>query len=136
MEQDICCPHCGHHLTAWEPPEPSEAERRAMWVADHVATWWFPAIALLAISTWVLVNVVGRPFEPYPVITFAVISAGLASIAALQGPLILTAQSRAAQRDRLRDMETLRVAVHNEAGLDRIEAKLDGVIADLADRSG
>lgn len=71
-----------------------------------------------------MLNVAGRPFGPYPVIVFAVISAVLGSIAALQGPMILSAQRRASERDRLRDIETLRAVGRNEASLDRIESAL------------
>ncbi len=102
-----------------------------MWVTDRVASWWFSATLLFLIGFWVILNVVGRPYEPYPVIVFAVLSAVLASVAALQGPLILTAQRRSAAHDRLRDVETLRAVTHNEDGLDRLEEKLDALAADL-----
>ena len=135
MDEDLRCHHCGHVITQWMPPEPTPGERRAMWVADRVSTWWFPTCVLAVIAAWVVWNVVGEPFEPYPVIVYAVMSAVLASVAALQGPLILTAQQRAAQRDRLRDAETLRAVTHNEAGLDRLEAKLDALATSLEGRS-
>ena len=62
-------------------------------------------------------------------IVFAVISAVLATVASLQGPLILLSQRRSAAHDRERDEEALRVAVNAEADLHRLEAKVDVLIA-------
>ena len=104
-----------------------------MWVASHVASAAFPIGVAVGSSLWIIVNVVWRPFEPYPVIVAAVTSAVLATVAALQGPLILTAQRRAAARDRLRDEETLRVTARTEADLHRVEKKLDRLIASTSD---
>ena len=78
-----------------------------------------------------MANVVAQPFEPYPVIIFAVISAVLATIAALQGPLILLTQRRASMRDRDRDREALMVAVNAESDIHRVERKLDDLAATL-----
>lgn len=114
----------------YDEPEISRSERLAAVVAEHVATWWFACSVVSFLLVWVVVNIVWRPFEPYPVVVLAVISAVLASIAALQGPLILVTQRRAAERDRMRDREALRVAVNSEADLHRIEAKLDRLLDD------
>lgn len=77
---------------------------------------------------WVVFNVVARPFTPYPTVMLAGISATLATVAALQGPLILLSQRRAADRDRRRDEEALRVAINAEGDLHRVERKLDQAI--------
>ncbi len=125
---EAACPHCGHALSMWEPPEPDRTERVALWVASHVASWAFPALVFGCLTVWVGINVIWQPFEPYPVIIFAVTSAVLATVAALQGPLILTAQRRSAQRDRLRDEETLRVSSHTEADIHRLELQVQRLI--------
>ena len=119
------CPACGHELSMYEDEELSDAERFATAIADRVASWWFVCTLLVLLALWIVVNVVARPFEPYPVIIFAVISAVLATIAALQGPLILLTQRRAAVRDRDRDREALMVEVNAEADVHRVENKLD-----------
>ncbi|MGI9644108.1 MAG: DUF1003 domain-containing protein [Ilumatobacteraceae bacterium] len=126
------CPACGHELSMFEEDDDmSPGERLATRIADLVASWWFAGTLLALIGIWVVVNVVARPFDPYPVIIFAVISAVLASVAALQGPLILLTQRRAASRDRDRDREALTVAVHAESDIHRLEGKLDGLAAAL-----
>ena len=120
IDPPLQCPHCHAALAPWEPPAPSRGEARVMWVASHVATGRFAMALLTAIACWVGVNVVWKPCEPHPVIVFAVLSAVLATVASLQGPLVLSAQRRAAERDRLRDLEMLRLVRHNAELIDRL----------------
>ena len=117
-------------------PEMTRAERLAVGIAEHVASWRFALSVVAAIAVWVVVNVAWQPFEPYPVIIYAVISAVLASLAALQGPLILLTQRRSAERDRQRDREVLMVAANSEADLHRIQTQLDVLAAELDQRRG
>lgn len=124
MEAVLECPSCGHHLSMYHAPEPTKGEDVATRVAARVATWWFPTAILVAVGIWAVVNVVARPFEPYPVVVLAWISAVLATIAALQGPLILLTQRRSAMRDRQRDEEGFRVAVNTEADLHRLSVSV------------
>lgn len=127
-DHDERCPTCGHRLTEWTPPPLARGESVATWIAGHVATWWFSASLLALIAIWVVWNVSARPFAPYPTIMFAVISAVLGSLAALQAPLILMTQRRSAERDRLRDEETMRIAARSEGDLHRLETKLDSAL--------
>ena len=120
----------------WHPPEPSRRERYAMQIADKVASWWFAGTLLCLVAAWVIWNVAAKPFDPYPVIIFAVISAVLATVASLQGPLILLSQRRSAARDRERDEEALRIAVNAEADLHRLEEKVDDLLARVSRLAG
>jgi uncharacterized membrane protein len=113
----------------WHDDAPGRGETVAMHLADRVASWPFAIAVLVLIAAWVAWNVAAEPFEPYPVIIFAVISAVLATIAALQGPLVLLTQRRSATRDRARDAEILKVAINTEADLHRLETKLDTLLA-------
>lgn len=118
-------------LSSYRETEATRGERLATAVADRVATWWFSVIVIAFLATWVAINMIWRPFEPYPVVVLAVISAVLACVTALQGPLILMTQRRAAERDRMRDREQLRVATNAEADIHRVNAKLDEMRAML-----
>ena len=121
------CAVCGHLLSAYTPPEPSEGERAAAFLAARVASWAFPLLLVAAIAAWVIWNVASHPFQPYPVIIFAVISAVLASFAALQAPLILMTQRAMAERDRRRDEETMRIAARSEGDIHRLAAAIDAI---------
>ena len=125
MEPFLECPSCGHHLSMYQAPEASSGERTAIRVASWVATWWFPTALLGVVALWAIVNLSARPFEPYPVVVLAWISAVLATVAALQGPLILMAQRRAAMSDRQRDEEAFRIAMNTEADMHRVAGHVD-----------
>jgi uncharacterized membrane protein len=116
-ERLLMCPACGHELSTYRPPSPATGERAATRLAGIVASWAFPAAILVSVIVWGLINLVAKPFEPYPIVVLAWISAVLATVAACQGPLILLSQRRAAMNDRARDEETFRVATHTEADL-------------------
>ncbi|MEM7274284.1 MAG: DUF1003 domain-containing protein [Actinomycetota bacterium] len=133
MDGHLECQACGHQLSMYDPPVPDRGERAASWVAGHLANWWVPTTILVAVAGWVVWNTTTQPFEPYPVIIFAVISGVLSTVAAAQGPLILLAQRRAAMNDRARDEETFRVATHSEADLHLIASRLDDIV-DRLDR--
>ncbi len=104
---------------------PDRGEKAAAAVASVVATWWFPSLLLVLIGVWVVVNLIFRPMEPFPVIMLAFISAVLASLSALQGPLILLAQRRARMRDQELEREIHRIVAHNEADMHQIRLRLD-----------
>ncbi len=103
-----------------------------MRIASAVASWWFAAAVVVLVVAWVVLNVVARPFTPYPTVMLAGISATLATVAALQGPLILLSQHRSGERDRQRDEEALRVAINAEGDVHRVEDKLDRALAALS----
>jgi uncharacterized membrane protein len=128
MEGQLQCAECGHELSLYEPPMPSRGERAASWFAAHLAGWWVPVAIVTLVLIWAVWNALARPFEPHPVIIFAAISGVLSTVAAIQGPLILLAQRRAAMNDRARDEETYRIATNSEADLHTISAKLDQVL--------
>ena len=132
MQTVTRCPSCGHELSMFHLAPPSRSEHYAMRIASVVASWSFAAAIVVLVVAWVLLNVIARPFTPYPTVMLAGVSATLATVAALQGPLILLSQRRAAERDRQRDEEALRVAVNAEGDLHRLEAKLDQALAALA----
>lgn len=127
------CPSCGHELSMYDPPRPKRGERAAGWVAAHLANWWVPTVIVGTVVAWGLWNLVARPFEPYPVIIFAVVSGVLSTIAAAQGPLILLAQRRSAMNDRARDEENFRVVTNSEADLHLLATKIDA-LSDRLDR--
>ena len=130
------CPACGHELSTYKPPSPATRERASTKLAGIVTSWDFPTAILVAVIVWGLINFATKPFDPYPVVVLAWISAVLATVAACQGPLILLSQRRAAMDDRARDEETFRVATHTEAELHalglsiaELNAKIDALTA-------
>lgn len=97
-----------------------------------IASWWFPAGILTFLIIWVGFNAAGRPFEPYPVIIFAVISAVLASLAALQGPVIIRSQRWARRRAQEVAENDYRINLKAELEIRYLDEKLDLVLANQA----
>lgn len=136
MERPAVCPECGHELTMYQPPLPARGERAASWVAAHLATWWVPTVIVGSVVLWVGWNALARPFEPFPVIIFAVVSGVLSTVAAAQGPLILLAQRQAAMNDRARDEETFRISSNSEADIHLLATKIDAIAEQLDGLAG
>jgi len=105
------------------------SERLADRVAAAIGSWRFSGAVLLALLLWVSANIAFQPFDPFPVIVLAVISAALASLAALQGPILLMSQRRQLKRDRLSAQNDYRVNLKAELEIRHLDEKLDRVLA-------
>lgn len=82
--------------------ETSTSERIGLLIALLVGSWYFALAILLFLIIWLTINYARQPFEPFPMIIFGVISAVLATLAALYGPFILMSQRSMQERDRIR----------------------------------
>ena len=77
-------------------------DRLSDWIAEFGGSWKFISIYVLILIAWVVLNVgflMEKPFDPYP---FILLNLFLSMTAALQAPIILMAQNRAAHRDQTR----------------------------------
>ena len=73
--------------------------------ADKIArfggSWTFIIICFMLLFTWIGINsflLIHKPFDPYP---YILLNLTLSCLAAIQAPLILMAQNRQAERDRI-----------------------------------
>ena len=103
-------------------------------VATVVSSWSFAGGIFAFLLTWIAVNVWLRPFEPYPAIIMAVIGAVFASLAALQGPIILMVQKRQRQRDRLQADHDYLTNLKAELEIRYLHEKMDDMLARQGDR--
>ena len=77
-------------------------DRLSDWIAEFGGSWKFISMFMIVLISWVIVNafiLIENPFDPYP---FILLNLFLSMIAALQAPIILMAQNRAAKRDQTR----------------------------------
>lgn len=93
-------------------------------VARLVASWAFPITVLLLIVVWVSANLALRTLQPFPTVMLAGISAVLASLGALQGPIILRVQRRQRERDQERDEVDHRINLRAELEIRWLDHKL------------
>jgi uncharacterized membrane protein len=106
----------------------SRGERLAHWVSALIANWSFSATILLLLGGWIVVNLLFQPFDPFPVIIFAVISAVLASLAAIEGPIIMMSQRRQAKREQLQARNDYQINLKAELEVRYINEKIDHLL--------
>ena len=102
-------------------------------LADRVAaiggSWGFIVAFLAVILGWVALNSIilaTRAFDPYP---YILLNLGLSMLAAIQAPIILMSQNRAAARDRLAATHDYEVNLKAEVEIAALHEKLDQIRA-------
>jgi uncharacterized membrane protein len=131
------------------PSGPSpELEPAGFWenLADRVArvggSWTFIFAFLGVLAMWVLINsplakTLGIVFDPYPFIFLNLI---LSMLAAIQAPVIMMSQNRAAAKDREEAEHDYAVNLRAELEIlrlhDRLDALEDTLLRDILDRQG
>jgi uncharacterized membrane protein len=105
--------------------DPDLGKRRAAGITAAIASWGFLLVILALLLVWIMVNVLFRPFEPYPVVIFAVISAVLATLAALEAPIIMMSQRTQQERDRERARNEYKVNLKAELEIRILDEKTD-----------
>jgi uncharacterized membrane protein len=105
-------------------------------LADHVAavggSWAFIFGFFLVLAAWAIVNgsaLLGRAlvFDPYP---FIFLNLVLSMLAAIQAPIIMMSQNRAADKDRQAAAHDYEVNLRAELEIMRLHDKLDALRAE------
>jgi uncharacterized membrane protein len=101
-------------------------------IADHVASvggsWGFVIGFGVFLVIWVIINTVvllSRAFDPYP---FILLNLFLSMLAAIQAPIIMMSQNRAAARDRLQAENDFKVNLRAELEVRAIGEKMDQLL--------
>ena len=101
-------------------------------VADSVArfggSWTFIISFIMMMAIWMLINVLhpfGWNFDPYP---FILLNLALSTIAAIQAPLIMMSQNRAADYDRLQARNDFNVNMESEREIRLLHTKIDHMV--------
>lgn len=100
-------------------------------VSDAVArfggSWGFIGVFTFVLVAWMFVNgagIFGIKFDPFP---FILLNLALSCIAAIQAPIIMMSQNRAADRDRMNSENDYHVNLKSEHELRILHAKLDNL---------
>lgn len=100
-------------------------ERLADRVASFGGSWKFILLFLMLLTSWMIFNtffLAQRAWDPYPYILLNLI---LSCIAALQAPVIMMSQNRAAEKDRLQAKNDYEVNVKAELEILQLQEKLN-----------
>ena len=116
----------------------SVGDRLADGVARTGGSWGFIAGFLVFLVIWTLGNLwlPTRAFDPFP---FIFLNLVLSMLAAIQAPVILMSQNRAAARDRVEAAHDYEVNLKAEIEIAALHAKIDAIrtneLATLVERS-
>lgn len=106
-------------------------EKAADKVTEFVGSWAFIITYLGILIVWMFLNVTGLLFhlewDRYP---FILLNLFLSVTAALQAPLIMMSQNRAADHDRLTAKNDFQVNIKSEKGVAALHDKLDHLMMD------
>ena len=105
-------------------------ERAADKVTEFVGSWGFIITYTAILVIWMFLNVtklLGVVWDPYP---FILLNLFLSVTAAMQAPLIMMSQNRAAHHDRLSAKNDFQVNVKSEKGVAALHEKLDHLMMD------
>ena len=102
-------------------------ERLADKIAEFGGSWTFIASLLIFLVLWMMFNVYAatRNFDPYP---FILLNLFLSCLAALQAPIILMAQNRQADRDRIDSKYNYRVNRKAEREIQDVQRDLEKIM--------
>jgi len=109
------------------PEKRTLGQRLADGLAEWAGSWSFIIGFLAAITAWVILNVIfltRRPWDPYP---FILLNLGLSLLAAIQAPVILMSQNRAAERDRRKAEADLAIDRKSEREIEQIQKDLRSI---------
>ena len=103
-------------------------QRAADWIAKWAGSWYFIIGFFIFLVIWMSINtawiIFGRTWDPYP---FILLNLVLSCLAAIQAPIILMSQNRAAQRDRQRAEYDYAVNRKAERELQGIQKQLNRI---------
>jgi uncharacterized membrane protein len=97
-------------------------------VAAVGGSWGFVIGFAVVLLIWVIVNTIvltSRAFDPYP---FILLNLFLSMLAAIQAPIIMMSQNRAAARDRLQAENDFKVNLKAELEVRAIGDKIDQLL--------
>lgn len=102
-------------------------QRAADKISSFVGSWTFIIMALSLIVLWVIINIayIIKPFDPYP---FILLNLFLSCTAAIQAPIIMMAQNREEEKDRLRAKNDYKVNLKSEIIVEDLHLKVDEIM--------
>ncbi len=104
-------------------------ERIADRVAEIGGSWTFIIVFLVVLIAWMAFNTLilaSAAFDPFP---YILLNLALSTVAAIQAPIILMSQNRAADRDRLVASHDYEVNLKAEIEIAALHEKLDQIRA-------
>lgn len=102
-------------------------QRAADKISGFVGSWTFIIIAISLIILWVIINIayIIKPFDPYP---FILLNLFLSCTAAIQAPIIMMAQNREEEKDRIKAKNDYKINLKSEIIVEDLHLKVDEIM--------
>lgn len=102
-------------------------------VASGMGSWNFIIIQTAIVMVWMLLNVVGfmRHWDPFP---FILLNLLFSTQAAYAAPIIMMAQNRQADRDRIQAAEDYRTNVEAKKEIEQLQVRLNSIETEKLDK--
>ena len=126
-----------HHSTTWHDQHKSDqtfGEKVADGLAQGMGSWCFIIIQTVLVGGWITLNVVQvlfKPFDPYP---FILLNLLFSTQAAYAAPIIMMSQNRAAQRDRYQADADFKTNVESKREIEEVQRHLSAIEVDKLDK--
>ena len=96
-------------------------------ITEIAGSWGFIIGFTLFLIGWILLNVYAfEKLDPYP---FILLNLVLSCVAALQAPVIMMSQNRAAKRDSMRAQNDYKTDLKSELILEELHDKMDKIVS-------
>lgn len=105
-----------------DPNDESIRIKLADILAKFGGSWLFIIIFLLLLIIWIVLNVTILSFDLYPFILLNLI---LSCVSSFQAPIIMMAQNRQEDKDRIRSINQYKINLKNEIILQDLHYKID-----------
>ncbi|WP_448633970.1 DUF1003 domain-containing protein [Pedobacter panaciterrae] len=111
----------------------SFGQRLADGVASGMGSWRFIIIQTIIVALWMTLNVVAlvNHWDPYPYILLNLLFSTQAAYAA---PIIMMAQNRQNERDRIQANEDFRTNVEAKKEIEELQLRLNSIEVDKLDK--
>jgi uncharacterized membrane protein len=126
-----------HHSKTWHQQHEDSmtfGQRIADAVASGMGSWRFIIIQTIIVGAWIVLNlveVIFKPFDPYP---FILLNLVFSTQAAYAAPIIMMSQNRAAQRDRVQADADFQTNVDSKKDIEEVQKHLSAIEVDKLDR--
>jgi len=101
-------------------------QKSSDFIAKWAGSWIFIILFFVFLGLWITTNIYAwtQQWDPYP---FILLNLALSCLAAIQAPIILMSQNRAAQRDRLKSEIDYRINKKAEKEIQEIQTQLNRI---------